>query len=190
MHLRPPILALTAGLALLGAASFAVAQIERLDLSKMVERADHAVFGTIVDHQVIVIDHEIDGPELYYTHLTLEGFDLATNEERTVVVSYAGGFIDAQNGVYNSEAPPADAVRLGSRAVVFYAYTENMGGDLAANAIYASHGGLYQTVTGRGGDVVVLGQGDGYAISQNIALHELQERVAVLTEATDKLHGK
>jgi hypothetical protein len=182
--------ALLAGLVGLGIATLGVAQIERLDLSQMVQKADHALFGTIVDHQVIVFDHPIDGPELYFTHLTVEGFDLATNEERTVVVSFAGGFVDAQNGVYNSEAPPADAVRLGNRAVVFYAYTDNMGGDLAANAIYASHGGLYQTVTGRGGDVVVLGQGDGYAISHNIALPELQERVAVLAEAAGKLHGK
>lgn len=182
--------ALLACFAGLGIATLGVAQIERLDLEKMVQRADHALFGTIVDHQVVRIDHPIDGPELYYTHLTLEGFDLASNEERTVVVSFAGGFVDAQNGVYNSEAPHADAVRLGNRALVFYAYTDNMGGDLAANAIYASHGGLYQTVTTRGGDVVVIGQGDGYAVPQNIALTELAERVAILTEAADKIHGK
>ena len=47
-----------------------------------------------------------------------------------------------------------------------------MGGDLSANGMIALHGGLYQVAEGRKGDVV-LGQGDGYAISSNITLDDL-----------------
>lgn len=185
MKLRiPPIL--LAGLALLGIATLAVGQIERLDLSKMVQKADRGVFGTITDRQVVRIDHEVDGNELYFTHLTIQGRDLATQEDTTVVVTFAGGFVNEREGVYNSEAPPADATLLGKRVVAFYAYSDNMGGDLAANALYASHGGLYQTITSRSGKVVVIGQGDGYAISQNLPLTELHEQVAVLASQFGK----
>ena len=70
----------TAGAAaLLVAATLGTAQIERLDLGQMVSKADHAVFGTIVDRQVIRIDHPEDGPELYFTTLTIEGRSLRTN---------------------------------------------------------------------------------------------------------------
>lgn len=172
---------LLAGLALAGAATFAIAQIETLDLPAMVQKADSAIFGTITDRQVVRFDHEVDGSDLFYTHLTIQGHDLATNEERTVVVTLHGGFLDERVGVYNSEAPPADAILLGKRVVAFYAYTDNMGGDLAANSLYASHGGLYQTVTNRAGKTVVLGQGPGYAIDQNVSLTELQEQIAVLS---------
>lgn len=172
---------LLAGLALAGVATLAIAQIERLDLPQMVQKADGAIYGTITHREVVRFDHEIDGPDLFYTHITVQGRDLATNEDRTVVVTFHGGFLNERVGVYNSEAPPADATLLGKRVVAFYAYTDNMGGDLAANALYASHGGLYQTVTTRDGKIVVLGQGEGYAIDQNVTLGELQEQIAVLS---------
>ena len=52
-----------------------------------------------------------------------------------------------------------------------------MGGDLAANALYAGHGGVYRTVKGRKG-TVVLGRGDGYAINKNIKLSDLDGEVS------------
>lgn len=185
MRLRlPP--TLLAGLALASITALAVAQIEWLDLPKMVQKSDRGIVGTITDRHVVRFDHEIDGPDLFFTHLTIEGHDLATGEERTAVVTFAGGFINEREGVYNSEAPPADATRLGRRVVAFYAYSDNLGGDLAGHALYASHGGLYQTVTGRGGEVIVIGQGDGYAISHNTRLTELRERVAILANEFGK----
>ena len=180
----PP--SLLAGLALLGVATLGVAQIERLDLPKMVEKADRGIFGVITDRHVVRFDHEVDGRNLFFTHLTIQGEDLATGAPKTVVVTHAGGFVNAREGVYNSEAPPADATELGRRVVAFYAYTDNMGGDLAANTLYASHGGLFQVIEGRGDSSIVLGQGDGYAISQNMPWSQLREQVAVLSNQFGK----
>ena len=163
----------------LGSAALGTAQIERLDLPTMLQKADDAVFGTITHSEVIRIDHPIDGPELYYTHITVEGRSLSTGENESRVITFHGGFIDNENGVYNSESPSADDVRIGSEVVAFYAWTENMGGDLAANAMYAGHGGVYRTVKGRQG-TVVLGRGDGYAVDKNIKLDDLDAEVSRL----------
>lgn len=156
-------------LAVTGAAGVARAQIERLDLATMVARVDDALVGTIREREVVRVDHPLDGDELYFTHLLVEGRSLLTGEAKEVLVTYPGGFVDDEHGVHNSEAPTEDDVRLGNRVVVFYAWSDNLGGGLAGNALYASHGGLYRTVEGRR-DAVVLGRGEGYAIDRNVAL--------------------
>ena len=158
--------------ALAAATAIGLAQIERLDLPKMVAKMDDAIVGTITEKYAIRIDHPVDGDELYFTHITVEGRSLVTGENKTVVVTYNGGWVTPEEGVHNSEAPSEDDTRVGNEVVTFYAWTPNMGGDLSANGMIALHGGLYQVAEGRKGDVV-LGQGDGYAISSNITLDDL-----------------
>ena len=173
---------LLAGAAL--ASSFAAlgtAQIQRLDLPQMLEIADDGVAGTIVHREVFRVDHPVDGPEMYFTTLHVHGESLATGLETTVAVTFHGGFIDEENGVYNSEAPSADETRLGRRIVAFYHWTDNMGAGVAANALVAAHGGLYTTFGAD--DTVVQGRGDGYAILQNLPLQELRARVKAIRQA-------
>jgi len=169
----------------LAVSAFAVfssdAQIERLTLSSMVEKTDDALMAEIVDREVIRIDHPVDGPELYFTHLTLEGTSLRTEEPARIVVTFAGGFIDDENGAWNSEAPSAADTAIGNRIVAFYKHLDNMGGDLEANALYASHGGLYRTVDTPKG-VVVLGRGAGYAIDSNVRADELGASIKTLAK--------
>jgi len=167
-------------LAVVAAATLAGAQIERLDLPQMVSKTDGAVAGRITHSQVIRIDHEKDGPEHYFTTLTIQGRSLVTGQNETVDVTFAGGFTDAQHGVYNSEAPSADDTRLGNHVVAFYKWVPNMGADLAANALYAAHGGLYRVIENRRGNMVVLGRGEGYALSDNVELESLGQQVAAL----------
>jgi predicted acetyltransferase len=81
--------------------------------------------------------------------------------------------------VHNSEAPRADEVKVGNEVVVFYKWSDNMGGDLAANALYASHGGIYQVATSRKGEIA-LGKGDGYAIAANVAVSDLKSQISAL----------
>ena len=95
-------------------------------------------------------------------------------------MTFHGGFIDEESGVYNSEAPSADDVRMGSDVAAFYSWTDNMGGDLEANAMCAGHGGVYRTIKGRKG-TVVLGRGEGYAVSKNILLTDLDGEISRLT---------
>ena len=46
--------------------------------------------------------------------------------------------------------------------------------------MYAGHGGVYRTVKGRKG-TVVLGRGEGYAVNKNITLTDLDAEVSRLT---------
>ena len=171
--------------AIAAGAVMGTAQIERLNLEQMVTKTDDAVLGEITKKEVIRIDHPVDGPELYYTHLTIEGRSLETGAEKTAVVTFPGGFIDDENGVWNSEAPTDAETKIGTEVVAFYKWSDNMGGDLAANALYASHGGIFRTVKGRKG-MVVMGKGDGYAISSNIGLTQLDAKITEIAEKLEK----
>ncbi len=156
-----------------GIGTYGEAQILKVDLGQMVANTDGAVFGTIVDKETIRIDHPVDGPELYYTTLTIKGTDLASNKPTVVSVSFPGGFIDAENGVYNSEAPAKDVIAVGKKVVAFHLWSDNMGGDFASSALYGSHGGVYSTFENKG-EVIVQGRGAGYAITTNTHLSRLQ----------------
>lgn len=164
-------------LALLGASTVATAQIEALTLRQMVQKTDDAVIGTITGTEVIRIDHPVDGPELYFTFLSIEGRSLIDDAPLSVELAFPGGFIDEEHGVFNSEAPSADDIRVGNQVVAFYKWIDNMGGDLAADALYASHGGLFRTFEHKG-RVVIQGRGEGYAVDTNIDSANLRQRVA------------
>lgn len=164
--------------ALLGAAS-AWSQIERLDLAQMVAKTDGCVVGKIVGSSVKRVDHPVDGEKLYFTTLTIEGRSLYNGRAVSVPVTFAGGFITPEDGVWNSEAPNVNDTRVGTQVVAFYKWTDNMGGDVAANALYAAHGGLYRVVDSRG-PAIVLGRGAGYAIDANTKLDALTESIAKL----------
>ena len=104
---------------------------------------------------------------------------MGTESPVTVEVTYQGGFIDEENGVYNSEAPAADDVKIGNRVVAFYKWMDDMSGGVSANALMCAHGGLYRTATGPKG-TMVLGRGQGYAISSNRSLETLDTQVRSL----------
>lgn len=167
--------------AMLAIATLSQAQIERLTLGSMVQKTDDALYAEIISKEVIRIDDERDGPELYYTHLTLQGESLETGEPATIRVTFPGGFIDEENGAWNSEAPSADDTKIGNNVVAFYKHIDNAGGGLECNFLYASHGGIYRTVESPGG-TVVLGRGDGYAIDSNVSLEDLDKALTVLSK--------
>ena len=177
-----PLAACATAAALFAVATLGLAQIERLDLPLMVAKSDRSVYGQITARNVIRIDHPVDGHELYFTTLTIEGRSLDNGNPVTVDVSHMGGWIDEEQGSFNSEAPSADDTRVGNKVVCFYKHEENMGGDFTGNAIYAWHGGIYRTFE-RKGAVVVQGRGDGYAIPANVALGELEQAIRALAEA-------
>jgi len=176
-----PLALLGSAVALCVAATLGTAQIERLDLGQIVAKSDNAVVGTIVAKNVIRIDHPVDGPELYFTTLTIEGRSMKSDNPVTVDVSHMGGFVDATHGSFNSEAPSSDDTKIGNQVVCFYKHSENMGGDFAGNSIYAWHGGIYRTFERRD-KVIVQGRGDGYAIATNVALSELDTQIKQLSK--------
>ena len=176
---------LTLGLATLSVAvagTIGLAQIKALTLNEMVDVADGAIHGQIVGSDVFRIDDPVDGPELFYTTIRIEGRSLMSGDLTTVDVTYHGGFVSDTEGVYNSEAPSKDDTESGSPVVVFYKWQDNMGGGVSANALVASHGGLFRTI-GSGSVETVLGRGEGYAVNNNIRLTDLESAVAKLHQA-------
>ena len=156
---KPHFLSLSA-LILAATGAVGLAQIKEMTLAEMVDTMDGAVHGEIVNRHVFRVDHDIDGPELYFTTLTVQGTSLSDGTATTVDVTYHGGFINDEEGVYNSEAPAAEEVEIGNRVVVFYAWADDMGGEVAANALIASHGGLYRSLDGPT-TTTVMGRGTG-----------------------------
>jgi hypothetical protein len=154
--------------------AIASASIERLTLRQMVERADDAVFGEIIEREVTAVPLERDGEEMYFTTLHVRGQSVLNGKQVTVTVSYPGGVLNKRRGSFNSEAPSADDVALGGKVLVFYKWSDNMGGGFAANALYASHGGLFKSFKDKQGRVVVKGRGKGYAVPKNLRLTQLE----------------
>ena len=115
-------------LSVLAAGTIGLAQIERLSLEQMVQRTDDAVVGTIAQTKVFRVDHPVDGPELYFTTLSILGKSLQDGRPLEVQVTFPGGFINENEGVWNSEAPTADEIRIGNKIVAFYGWVDNMGG--------------------------------------------------------------
>ena len=171
--------------ALAATALVSTAQIERLDLPKMIAKTDNTVVGEIVAKKVFRVDHPVDGPELYYTTITVRGRSLVNDQLLHAEVTYPGGFISPEEGVYNSEAPTEDETRLGNEVVVFYFWNDDMGGDVAGNMLQASHGGIYRVAKTLQGQVV-LGKGDGYALSKNWKLTALDQEVTRLDDQLKK----
>ena len=160
-----------------------LAQIKSFTLEEMVQTADQGIYGQIIASRVERLDSETDGPEHYFTTLTIQGLTLADRQATTVDVVFHGGFLNATEGVFNSEAPAADDVQVGKRVVAFYRWADDMGAGKAGNALVAAHGGIYRTVeTGHG--PAVLGRGAGYAVSSNRYVEQLG--TAVRTLAAEK----
>jgi hypothetical protein len=167
---------------LLGAfAAVGLAQIKPFTLQEMVQTADQAVHGQITAARVFRVDSARDGEGLYFTTLTIQGRTLADKKPITVDVTFHGGFVSESEGVFNSEAPSADDVKLGRRVVAFYRWSDDMGGGVAANALVAAHGGLYRVVEGPRG-AAVLGRGEGYAIRANQRIEHLESAVRLLKQ--------
>ena len=172
------------------AAGVAFASIERLTLRQMVEKTDGAIFGEIVGRQVTAVPMDDGSGELFFTTLTVQGAALygtgAAGKALTVSFSFPGGFVDRERGVWNSEAPSEDDVRVGNRIVAFYKWSENMGGGFAGNALYASHGGLFRTFETKQGARVVQGRGPGYAVPANRTLAEVEREAADFRRAFER----
>jgi hypothetical protein len=167
-------------LATLGAG--ASAQIRSFTLEEMVKAADQAIYGQIIGSRAFRVDSPVDGEGLYFTTITIQGRTLADGRATTVDVTFRGGFLSPTDGVFNSEAPAADDVKVGRRVVAFYRWADDIGGGVGANALMAAHGGVYRTVEGPRGPAV-LGRGEGYAIASNRQIAHLESAVKLLSAA-------
>ena len=167
-------LGLAAGLvALLG--SLGSTAILELSLDEIVVQTDQVVYGEIVENSV----HKVvsaDGETNYYTTLKVEGRLVGGSQDLiTVDIVYGGGFLNEEEGVWNSEAPSATETEVGKSIVAFYKWQDDFAGD-GANALYNMHGGLFRTDVGPSG-TVVLGRGKGYAVDRNLSLSDLDKEV-------------
>jgi hypothetical protein len=149
----------------------------------MVSMTDGAIEATIVGRQVFRIDHPIAGPEMYFTTLTLSGRSLEDGRALTMEVTILGGFVDAEQGVWNSASPSAEDQKIGNHVVVFHKWVDNLAADVACSTIFAGHGGLFRVVDGPRGPVV-LGRGEGYAVGSNVRLSDLTSAIRSIRNHT------
>jgi hypothetical protein len=154
------------------------ASIERVDLRKMLQRTDGAVFAEIVGREVFFAP-EPDGPGLFFTRLTLAGRTLRDGYAIRVDVLHVGGVLDELHGAWSSEAPSADDTALGTRVIAFYSWVDDLGGGVAGNALFGSQGGLFRTLEGPLGPTV-LGRGAGFAVAHNVSIAALTRAVETL----------
>ena len=127
------------------------------------------------------MDSAKDGEGLYFTTITIQGKTLGDARPLTVDVTFHGGFVSETEGVFNSEAPSKDDVKVGRNVVAFYRWADDMGGGVAANALVAAHGGIYRVVEGARGSAV-LGRGEGYAVARNTRVEQLESAVRTLKQ--------
>jgi hypothetical protein len=166
-------------LALVALLPGARAQIVRLDLARMLAKADDAVVAEIVGRRAFRAIEPASGEPLYFTALMLDGRSLIDGRAVSLEVLHLGGFVSEREGTHNSEAPSADDTRVGNRVIAFPRFVDDLGGGVSGHALYAMHGGLYRTADGPLGPVV-LGRGEGYAVSKNLRLAELESAVRAL----------
>lgn len=185
---KPPIALGLAALLMAAAAPVASAQIKKLDLDEMVEIMDGAVYGEIVATHCFRIDTP-EEPELYFTTITIEGRSMVDGSAVTVDVTFDGGFISPDAGVHNSEAPPADDIKVGNRIITFYAWRDNIGAGRGANLMIAGHGGVFRTAEGPKGSTV-LGRGKGFAIEFNTKVADLDSAVRKIRKLKLEEKGK
>ena len=182
--MRTILRALCSALVLGASSAVATAQIKSFSLEEMVQAADQAIYGQIIGSHAWRVDSPVDGEGLYFTTITIQGRTLADGHAITVDVTFRGGFLSPTDGVFNSEAPAADDVKIGRKVVAFYRWSDDIGGGVGANMLMAAHGGLYRTVEGPRGPAV-LGRGEGYAITTNRRVSQLESAVKLLV-ATKK----
>ena len=164
-----------ASLALALTASSTTAQVKAMDLPEMVQACDHAVYGQILSKKVSRVDGT-DGYPRYFTTLTIAGRTMDDGTAVQVDVSYPGGFLSEDEGYWHSESPGDDETKVGSHIIAFYKWMPAMGGAHTTNWLYANHGGLYQSVQGPKG-ALVLGRGKGYAVAKNLQVTDLEKAV-------------
>ena len=166
-----------AAVALALCASPAPAGIERLDLAKMLERAETALHGEITSARVFRAFDERTSTPFYFTLLVIVGESLLDGSPLTQEVTVYGGYLSEEEGASYSEAPAADDIRVGNTVVGFTKWTDDMGAGVAGHCFYASHGGVYRVVVDSK-DSTVLGRGAGYAIERNVKLSSLRSSIS------------
>ncbi|MFN0207750.1 MAG: hypothetical protein ACKVS6_15690 [Planctomycetota bacterium] len=148
----------------------AFAQIESLNLSQMLERADSAIVGSVIEKKTWEAD--IDGLQVEFTTITVEGEDLYSGKNIKKEISYLGS--EARPV---SEMPVENESRTGTRALFFSVARPKFGGRENQNSLMAAQNGIFRIEAGPKGDVVV-GKGAGAAVEANVFLKDLRGNVA------------
>lgn len=155
--------ALTAGLA--------IASLAPRDLTKQLEYIDAqkdtgvVVFGTVREAR------EVDSPfaeiSVPYTALTVDVSEylVGQNVGATLTVYTPGG-----EGGRLSISPDESEIRVGEKVVYFLRADQTLRSQVPGAFVLDNYGAAFRTQTNRKGQVVVLGEGYGSAIDNNMAL--------------------
>lgn len=145
------------------------AAIKALNLEELMTITSDAVYGTIVDKQVVTLDHPWQGA--VYTKLTIQGESLRQGQEITTEVVFHGSH-DPSDDYVVSEMPELQDSRVGGKVVVLFQKSAELAG---RNLVY-DLSGLYRVESGFG-EPVLVGKGEGFAFPVNAKLGDVRERV-------------
>lgn len=149
----------------------AFAQIESLNLAQMIERANSAIVGNVIEKKTWEGTLEGVPNLLEFTTITVEGEDLYSGKNVKRDITYLGS--EARPV---SEMPVENESRVGTRAIFFSMPLPKFGGRDNQNALIAAQNGIFRLEAGPKGDVVV-GKGAGAAIDTNVFLKDLRGNV-------------
>jgi len=145
------------------------AAIKALNLEELMTITSDVVYGTIVDKEVITLDHPWQGA--VYTKLTIQGESLRDGKQATTEVVFHGSHDPSDNYII-SEMPELQDTREGGKVVVLFNKTAELGGRNLAYDL----SGVYRVESGFGAPVLV-GKGEGFAFPVNTKLDDVRARV-------------
>lgn len=159
--------------AALVASTVAIAQVESLTFTQMLERADSAIAGVVVKKTTWA--GRLDGvpSPLDFTTITVQGEDWYSGRQATREITYLGS--EAQPV---SEMPVENETAVGTRALYFStAMAGSWGGREHLNSLVAAQNGVFRIESGPKGDVVI-GKNKGAAVESNTFLKDLRAQAS------------
>lgn len=145
------------------------AAIKALNLEQLMSLTDDVVYGTIVDKEVVKLDHPWKGA--VYTKLTVQGESLRHGKEITTEIVFHGSH-DPSDDYIVSEMPELQDSRVGGKVLLLSSKTNELG---KRNLVH-NLAGLYRVESGFG-EPVLVGKGEGFAFPENTKLSDVRERV-------------
>jgi hypothetical protein len=151
-------------------------------LTDLISQADGVIIGRITRNHLFRIErgHEL---ESYFTTLSIEGRPLSYRKRGgstpsiCLDVTFKGGSILENQGVFNPGAPGTDEVQVGTRVVLFHRWMKDLGAKIQGHGLAGMKGGLYLTRRLQG-NTWVRGRGQGFGIANDLPLSELSARIS------------
>jgi len=152
-------------------------QQEFQTLTDLFEACDGALLGKIVQNRIFRIERK-GADEAYFTTIRVEGKRFGSATGRCPVcldITFRGGSIHSDRGVFAANTPASSEVREGVRALFFHRWTADLGAGIKGVELLGRRAGLF-LIRGSQHRAWVRGRGAGFAVPRDLPLAELKSR--------------